>query len=306
MITEGAFNLLFRPGLRADFRDEWDRYPPEYPMFLRGGTMDKPEMAATIMTGPSRLLERGDGEPITYEDAIIGPKVMGVDKEFALGFQLTKRTVEDDQYGKANQAAKWLAHAARMTQEYRSAAFLDDAFTGATFLGIDSLSLCNAAHTLIGQNAAGVTVANTPTAQVGLSVTGVTACQDLFGLMKDENGDPIKIWPNRIIIGNNAGDINRAYQIFNSDKEPFTANNQDNAIKNRMRGIQVEVSHFKLSTKSYFFIDDKWNDSWFLTRRPVEFDDTFDFDTDVAKYKTTTRFMIWFVDWRGWVGVNPT
>lgn len=306
MITQGAFNLLFRPGLRSDFRDEWDRYDPEYPIYLNQGTMDSPELSATIMTGPSRLLERGDAEPVTYEDAVIGPKVMGVDKEFALGFIISRRTVEDDQYGKANQASKWLAHAARMTYEYRAAALLDDAFAGSTFKGIDGLALCHTAHTLIGMGAAGITVANRPTTEVGLSITGVTAAQDLFQLMKDENGDPIKMWPNKLIIGNNAGDVNRAYQIFNSSNEPFTSNIQDNAIKHRMGNIVPEVSHFKSSSKSYFFIDSRWNDAWFLVRRPVEFDDDFDFNTDAALYKTTTRFMIWFVDWRGWVGVNPT
>ncbi len=304
MVTQGAFNLLFRPGLRPDFRDSYDEYEPEYPVYLAAETTDKAEQAATIMTGPSRLLERGDGEPVTYEDAIIGPKVMGVDKEFALGFMITRRTVEDDQYGKANQAAKWLAHAARMTSEYRSAALLDDAFAGSVFKGIDALALCHTAHTLIGTS--GVTVANRPAADVGLSITGVTAVMDLYGLMKDENGDPTKMWPNKLIIGNNAGDINRAWQIFNSAKEPFTANNQDNAIKARMPSMQVEVSHFKQSTKSYFFIDQRYNDAHYVTRRAVEFDDDFDFNTDAALYKTTTRFLIWFVDWKGWVGVNPT
>lgn len=306
MITQGAFNLLFRAGLRPDFRDEWDRYEPEHPMYLRSGTMDTPEISATIMTGPSRLLERGDGEPVTFEDAVMGPKVMGVDKEFALGFLLSRKTVEDDQYNKANQAAKWLAHSARMTYEYRSAALLDDAFTGTTFKGIDGLALCHAAHTLIGVNATGVTVANKPTTQVPLSVTGVTACQDLFQNMKDENGDPIKVWPNKVMIGNDANVINKAWQIFNSQNEPFTANRQDNAIKNRMGSIKIEVSHYKTSKKSFFFIDDRWNDAWMLIRRPVEFDDDFDFLTDAALYKTTTRFLIWFVDWRGWVGVDPT
>lgn len=304
MVTQGAFNLLFRPGLRPDFRDSYDEYSPEYTTYLKSETSSLPEQSATIMTGPSRLLERGDGEPVTYEDAIMGPKVMGVDKEFALGFMITRRTVEDDQYGKANQAAKWLAHAARMTYEYRAAALLDDAFTGTTFKGIDSLALMSTAHTLIGNS--GVTVANRPATDVGLSITGVTAVQDLFGLMKDENGDPVVMWPNRLIIGNNAGDINRAWQIFNSANEPFTANRQDNAIKNRMPNMQISVSHFKQSTKSYFFVDDKYNDAHLVIRRPVEFDDDFDFNTDAALYKTTTRFLIWFVDWKGWVGVNPT
>lgn len=303
MIVQGAFNLLFRPGLRKDFRDNFQMYPVEYSKFLKTGTTKVPEQAASIMTGMSRLVERDDGEPITYEDPKMGPKVMAVDKEFALGFILSRKTVEDDQYGKANQASKWLAHAARMTYEYRAAGLLDDAFTGTDYKGIDGLALCHSAHTLIGSS---VTVANTPAAQVEMSVTGVTACLDLFMQMKDENGDPIVMSPNKLVIGNNATDLHKAMQIFNSDKEPFTADNQDNAIKQRFGNISPEVSHYKTSSKSYFFQDDKYVDAHLLVRRAVDFDDTFDFDTDAAKYKTTTRFVVWFVDWRGWVGVNPS
>lgn len=302
MVTQGAFNLLFRPGLRSDFRDEYDRYEPEFPVYLKVETTTMPEQAATIMTGPSRLLERGDGEPVTYEDAVIGPKVMGVDKEFALGFMITRRTVEDDQYGKANQASKWLAHAGRMTSEYRSAALLDDAFTGSVFKGIDGLALCHTSHTLINS---GTLVANTPATPVGMSVTGVTAVQDLFRLLKDENGDPVKMWPDKLVLGNSSSDINKAWQIFNSQREPFTADNQDNAIRANMK-VTTEVSHFKTSLKSYFFIDSRYNDAHYVTRRAIEFDDDFDFNTDAALYKATTRFLIWFVDWKGWVGVNPS
>lgn len=306
MQVQGAFNHLFRADLRNDFRDEWEMFEPEYQMFLKTGTMTMPELSATIMSGPSRLIERGDGEPITYEDAVQGPKVSVVDKEFALGFMLTRRTVEDDQYGKANQAAKWLANAARKTSEYRSAGLLDDAFTGSTYKGIDGLALCHTGHTLYGTGSNGGTVANRPASDIGVSLTGFSACMELYQLMKDWNGDPVKIWPDKLIIGNNANDINVAYQIMNSVKEPFTANNQDNAVRARLSGITPEVSHFKSSSKSYFFISSKYNDAWYLTRRPVEFDDDFDFNTDAALYKTTTRFAIWFVDWHGWVGVNPS
>lgn len=306
MHVQGDFRYLFRPGLRADFRDEFDRYEPEHPMYLKAGTTDMPELSATIMTGPSRMLELEDGEPISYEDAVMGPKVSGVDKEFGLGFMLTRKTVEDDQYGKANQASKWLAHAGRMTYEYRGAAFLDDAFTGSTFLGVDGLPLCHAAHTLYGVNATGITVANTPATQIAFGVAGVTAVMDLYQNMKDWNGDPIKMWPTRLILGNDSAIINRAFQIFNSQKEPFTAGNQDNAIKARMPSMQIETSHFKASPSSYFFIDPKYQDAHFLVRRAVDFDDSFDFDTKVAKYSSTTRFLIWFVDWRGYVGVNPS
>lgn len=304
MEVTGPFNILLRPGLRKNFLDKWDQGEVEYSQFLRTDTTSLPEQSASIMTGPARMLELGDGETITYEDAKMGPKVMGVDREFGLGFSISKRLMEDDQYGVANQSARWLADAGRKTSEYRSAALLDDAFTGTNFKGIDSLALCSTAHTLIGNS--GTTVANRPAADVGLSVTGITAALDLFMQIKDENGDPISMFPNKVIIGNNSGDLHRAMQIFGSDKEPFTAENQDNAIKKRMPSPKIVISRFKLSSKSYFLVDEKYNDAWYLTRRAMTFEDSHDFGTGAALFKATTRFLIWFVSWRGWVGVNPT
>jgi len=300
MQVSGAFNMLYRPGLRRDFRDNFDYYEPEYPSFLRVETSNLPEQQATTMTGLSRLVERGEGEPITYEYPKMGPKVIGVDKEFALGFIITRRAVEDDQYGKANQAAKWLAHASRMTYEYRAAALLDDAFTGNFFRGIDNLPLIHTAHTLLGTS---TTVANRPASDVNLSVAGITSLMDLFSQMKDENGDPVRAWPDTLILGNSTTDMNIALQIFNSQLEPFTANNQENAIRMRLKP-KVFVSHYKANPRSYFLVNSKMNDAHMVIRRAVEFDDTFDFETDAAKYKASTRFLVWFVDWRGWAGAN--
>jgi hypothetical protein len=303
MQVQGAFNVLFRPGLRKDFRDSYMEYAPEYTEFMRETTTDQAEQSAVIIAGLSRMVERGDGEAITYDTPSISPKVMGVDREFGLGFMLTRRTVEDDQYGKANQSAKWLGHAARMTKEYRAAALLDDAFAGSLFRGVDSLPLLHTAHTLINSP---TTVANRPSVEVGISVTGVNALVDLSQSLKDENGDPITCSLDTFLVSNISGDYNRALQIFGSDKEPFTAENQDNAIKKRFGSTKVRMSHYKsAATRSYFYIDSKMNDAQMVVRRPVQFDDDFDFNTDAALYKATTRFLIWYVDWRGWFGANP-
>jgi hypothetical protein len=303
MFVSGPFNLLFRPGLRKEFLDSWQYHEKEYPKFLKTGTTSESEVAASIITGMSRLVERGDGEGITYEEPVMGPKVIAVDKEFALGFMITRRAVEDDKYNKANQSSKWLGHAANMTYEYRAAGLLDDAFTGTYYKGIDGLALCHTAHTLINST---TTVANRPATDVQLSVAGMTGLMDLFQQMKDENGDPIRMMGNKLLIGNSATDQNVAIQIFKSQLEPFTSGNQENAIRHRMGQPEVVVSHYKASQKSYFLIDDKHNDAHLLVRRAVEFDDTHDFETDAAKYKVTTRFLTWFVGWRGWVGANPT
>jgi hypothetical protein len=303
MIVQGAFNLLFRPGLREDFRDSWEEFDTEYTQYLNTGTTTDAEQRASIMTGLNRLFERGDGEPIIYEDPKMGPQVVAVDKEFAAGFIISRRTVEDDKYGKANQGARWLAHAARLTYEYRAAGLLDDAFTGTFYRTIDNLPLLHTAHTLLNST---TTVANRPAADVALSLAGINSIFDLYQVMKDENGDPIPMFPDTLVIGNNATDLNTSLAIWNTLAEPFTANNTDNVVRRRMPNPKTVISHYKASAKSYFLINSRYNDAHLLVRRAVDFDDTFDFDTDAAKYKTTTRFLIWVVDWRGWAGANPT
>ena len=304
MVVQGNFGPLFRGGLRKDFRDSYKSQPEEFSKYLKVGKMDGPEISAALLTGLTRFLERGDAEPITYEDPVMGPVVTGVDKEFALGFIISRRTVEDDLYGKANQSAKWLGRAAQLTKEYRGGGFLDDAFTGATYVGYDGQPLISTAHTFLNPTGA-TTWSNRLAVEVGLSVTGVTAMFDLFQTMKDHNGDPIVSFPDTLIIGNNAGDYHRALQIFGGNLEPFTADNTENAIKKRMPNPKIIISHYKTNLTSYFMVDSQLSDAHFLMRRDVEFDDTFDFDTDAAKYKGSMRFLIWFVDPRGWVGASP-
>lgn len=303
MQVEANFAPLFRAGLRKDFRDEYDSYEPEYPQYLRTGSISTPEFQAALMTGISRLVEIGDGEPVSYQSPVMGPKVVAIDREFGAGISISKKTIEDDQYGKMRNAAKWLAHASRMTYEYRASAFLDDAFTGTLFKGYDNLSWCSASHTFI--NATG-TWSNALSPAVPISLAGITAAEDLFQLLKDHNGDPIRCMFDTIIIGNNAGDWNRTLQIFGTDKEPFTAENQDNAIKKRHGSPKVIVSRFKSSLRPWFAVDMKLSDAHFLVRRPVQVEDEMDFNTGAMLTKSTTRFMIFGVDPRGWVGSNAT
>lgn len=303
MLVQGNFSPIFRPGLRKDFLDSFQDWEPIYSQCFKESSTTLPESRATIIAGLNRLYERGDGEPVTYDDPKMGPVVQGIDKEYAVGFMLTKRTVEDDQYGKANQAAKWLGHAARLTFEYRAAALLDDAFSGTTFKGIDNVALCSTSHTGIGTLSS---LSNKAASPVGLSVSGITALMDLAQNMKDENGDPIIMWPSKLIIGNAAGQMNKAMQIFGSDKEPFTADNQDNAIKKRMPNTKIVMNPYMTSTTNYFLVDDRLNDCHVVIRRPVTMDDSFDFNTDAMLNKVTTRFLVWFVNWRGYVGSNPS
>lgn len=306
MQAQDSLNLLYRAGLRKNFRDEWDKFETQYPFYLKTEGINGPEIEATIITGPSRLLETRDLQALDYAQLKQGPKVAAVDKEFALGMAIGLRTKEDDKYGKAMQMSRHLAHAGRMTYEYRAAELLDDAFAGSTFKGIDGLSLINASHTFLNHPVTGTTWSNLVTNNVGLSLTGINALMEIFQTMKDHNGDPIPMKMDKIVIGNNNGDELRLMQIMKSSLEPFTTGNQDNATGKKLGAVSHQVNVFKTSTKSYFGINSRYNDAWLLVRRPMTFEDWYDTPTRSSHSQAHTRFLRWFIDPRGWAGSNPT
>lgn len=296
--------LLYRPGLRKDFRDTYKMWQPIYPSYLKTGSTDMPEVSASILVGPKRLYQTRDGEQITYQEIVSGPKVAAVDKEYKSGYFVSLTAIEDDQYGKLNQGAKWLARAAQLTKEYTAQSFLSDAFSGSTFKGIDGLSLLNTTHTLINSTS---TVANQPSTAVGLSVAGFTSMMDLGRKIKDENGDPMMVNYDKLMVANDQGQVNKAYQILESQLEPFTANNQDNPIRRNFKPKEVIINPYETTNLYYWYmIDSQLNDANFLMRSEVTMKDWYDEETDVTKVKARGRWLVWFVDWRGWAGSNAS
>ena len=301
MLVRGAFNHILRPGLRKDFRDNYQAHTEEFSRYLRVGTQDRAEVEAVAVSGLPRMVKRGEVEPITFLDPVMSGKVTYIDDEYALGFQISKKLMEDDQYGKANQNAKWLARSARLTQEYRAAALLDDAFAGNTFTGLDGDVLCETAHDLVGTSG---TWSNRITNDIQFGVTGLQAAFDLAENMVDHTGDPIPAMFTRLVI--NVADEDIAIKITAGEKEPFTADNDVNALIKKRPGLSYFVSHFKTQGTEWFFQDPNLMDIWFLFRVKPEFEDDFDFKTKAAMFTARQRINVYFFDQRGIIGSNPS
>jgi hypothetical protein len=300
MITRGAFNHLLRPGLRRDFRDSYQQHVEEYSQFLKVGTQDRAEVEAVALSGLPRMILRGEVEPVVFIDPAMSPKVTYVDDEYALGFEVSKRMMEDDLYRRANQNAKGLGRSSRLTQEYRAAELLDDAFTGNTFTGLLGEALISTSHTFVGTTG---TWSNRLAADTQFGVTGLQAAFDLGEQTKDHTGDPIPLQLNRIIL--NIADEWAAIKILQSDKEPFTADNQVNAIIRRRKNLDYVVSHYKIQGSDWFVQDSTLIDSHFLFRIRPQFWDDVDPKTLAALFMARQRVNIYFFDPRGWIGSNP-
>ncbi len=300
MLVRGAFNHILRPGLRKDFRDAYKSHVEEYSKLLRVGNQDRAEVEATNIAGLPRMPIRGEAENIVYMDPVMGDKITFLDDEYALGFAVSKKLMEDDLYHKATQNAKWLGRSARLAQEYKAAALLDDAFSGSVFTGVQSEALITTSHTLLNSDSSGT---NRLATDVQLSVTGMQVGLELAENTVDETNDPIPVMPDTLII--NVADIWMAIQLTQNQDEAFTNDRNVNSIMRHAGAMKFVVSHYKTQGNDWFLRDSQMSDAWFLFRVKPEFEDTFDFDTKAAKFTGRQRINVYFFDWRGWIGSSP-
>lgn len=296
--------VLARPGLQKDFKDNYEKWEDVMSRYMVVGTHDKPEISAAVVAGPNRLYESGrELAPVRYMEMVTGPKVMAVDKTYKGGYFLSKEAIDDDGYGKLNQGAKYLAESAHYTQEYTAAGLVDDAFAGNTYKTMDNLSLYNTAHTLLNSTA---TVSNRLATATSLSVASITGLLDLGRKMKNESGDPMMVMYDKIMIGNEQGQIHKLHQILESTLEPFTANNQDNPIRRNFKPTEIIVNPYMTNGFHFHMISSKLNDAQFLFREKVNMTDWYDNEVDASKIRARARWIIWVRDWRAWVGTNPS
>ncbi len=296
--------LLVRPGLKKIFGDTEKKWVPICNQYVKISSTDEAEVSNATVTGPNRLFQTHEAEPVIYQEIVSGNKRSAVDKTYKSGYFVSKEAIMRDKYSKLNQGAKWLAEGYHYTREYACQGVLDDSFTGTNFVGRDGLKLFSTAHVLLNNSG---TVSNTPSTALSLSVAGFTAMMDLARKMKNENGDPTMVSPDTLMVANDQAQINKAYQILESQLEPFTANNQDNPIKRNFKPKSVIINPF-MTTNLYhwFMFDSSLNDIQLLDFEKINMKDWYDEELDLAKVKARAAWILWFYDYKGWYGTNPS
>lgn len=302
MITRGPWSPLLRPGIRKNFRDSYMSFPEEFGMYLKTGTMDRAEEERVAVSGLGRMVKKDEVGSITYIDPTVSDKFVYTDTEFALGFMISLRMVEDDQYGRANQNAKWLGRSARLTQEYMGASLLDDSFDGNIFTGLFDEALISTSHALL--NGSG-TWSNQVAGNPALSVTGYQAGLELMERQVDHQGDPMPMMGRRLLV--TPGDEFIAIQLTKNQNEPQTMDRNVNAglIKSQIRDYRL--LHYTADNGSWWIQDPSLIDMHFLfRRRPSMGDEQDKGGTLAARFWSRQRIMAYFFDQRGIIGSNGT
>ena len=295
VITTGNFSKALWPGINAWYGQAYNEHKVEFKDLFESHTSRKAWEEDVSTSGFGLAIQKTEGDGVNYDSARQGFVSRYTHATYALGFIITRETVEDDLYDVVgSKKAKGLAFSMRQTKETLGANVYNRAFNN-SYTGGDGLELCSAAHL----NIAGGTYANELATAADLSEASLEqACIDLMKFT-DDRGLKISIMPKTLIVP-----VDLAFEadkILRTEYEVGTANNTINAVRSKFPG-GVRVNHYLTDTDAWFIRTNAGDGMKYFSRRDDAFSMDDDFDTDNAKYKATFRCSFGWSDPRGVFG----
>lgn len=284
---------LHEPGLRAIFEQQRDALAAEsrIPMLFNVQGSSKAQEHDLGIGGFGDWKQyRGT---IEYDNAEQGFKTTYTHVEFARGFSVERKLIDDDQYNVISKRPRGLAMAAMRTREKDAANIFNRAFNS-SYVGGDSVELCGA-HPYSPDNA--TTFDNS--GSTALSATSIEATRRLMRTYVDDRGELIQVNPDTILVPPELEAT--AYVAVNTPLITGSPNNDLNFVASK--SWNVIVWDYLTDANNWFMIDSsmaKMFLNWF-DRVPLEFasDPTGDFNLE-AKFRGYMRYSLGWSDWR-WV-----
>lgn len=235
---------------------------------------------------------------IEYQTPQADFEIEYVHTEYASGFMVERKMLDDMQYDGIFDSASQMGTAFARKRQKDAASVFNNAFTAGATAGYDGVALCSDSHPLSESDT--TTVDN----NLALALTGdnletaITTMQ-AFG---DDLGEEIVIMPDILLVPRALW--REARELTESEKEPESA---ENAI-NVFTGLRAVVWPYLTDTNAWFLIDSTMANRYlkWYNRVPVEFGAEEDFDTFFRKYRGYMRYSFGWSDWRWVIGSNPS
>lgn len=196
-INRAALKEHLWPGIVEFFGSEYSDYEEQYTSIFdtRSSTKAYEEYVMESMFGLAPV--KGEGSPITFDEAGTAWKGRVQMEAYALGFVITREAVNDDQYfDLIPRYTRALKRSMKITKEVRAAAFVDGAFD--TQKTGDGEAILSANHPM--KN--GETFSNIAPAPADLNETSLEAAIIQISDYTDERGLRVSVQPERLIIPN--------------------------------------------------------------------------------------------------------
>ena len=304
---EANFGKLLEPGLRKLFYETFDEVPEQYskifhvkkskkarevdyglgamPIWSEFGTAIKENLTGTAVT-------TGEMPTVPYATIPAGLERIYVHKEFAQGFMVERKMVDDEQYGVIEKMPKDLARAGRYKVEMDAVSLLENGFSNT---GYDKKPLFAKDHPLL----SGGTCSNLIEGE--LNVENLQKAIIAMRSIKDEAGKKVVYKADTLIVPPVLEF--KAIELLNSINQADSELNNVNSLKGKLK---IVVLDFLESDTAWFVMDSSRHELNFFWRVRPEFKQAEDFDTLVAKYRGYMRYSYGYSDYRGIVGSKGT
>ena len=317
---ENDFAPLLEPKLRKVFYETYDEIPSQFDKVFhiktskkaketdyRIGAMKPWEMFGSGASSNYKTTTTGGTTVATpdpsvqYQTIPPGAENVYVHQEFADGFIVERKFIDDEKYGVIEKMTKDLARAGRAKVETDAATFVGNGFADAsestgdpTKAIYDGEALFSTEHPLLNSTEK---VSNLITTK--LSIQGLKTASTMMRQMKDEAGKKIGLKPNTLIV--TAENEWLARELLNSTHLPGTDFNDVNVMKSKYEIIVWDYLD-DIDENLWILMDSNRHDlNWFWRFKP-EFGREKDFDTFVQKYKGYMRYSYGASDFRGIIG----
>jgi phage major head subunit gpT-like protein len=289
---------LLSVGLDEVLFKKYKEINPTYTQIFDIRSSDRKYEKITGFSGFGSLVNKLEGEVISYDDPYQGYDTTFTHLTYGLAFRVTMEMQQDDLYDVIKRMPASLAETVQRYKDTQAASILNDAFadTASDFMsGMDGKVLCATDHPLAG----GGTYANTITA-ADLSVTSLEEALYTMRLTVGDRNELIDLQPKYLVIPPQLERV--AYELLKSSGRPDTTNRADNWLNTQ--GLQVIVWNRLSDADTWFLLSEKSRHNLiFYNRMELETDSDRDFNTKDHVYSVITRFSIGWADWRGVFGV---
>lgn len=306
-LTSGNFADLLKPGLKRIFDIGMGRPSPMIEMLFGVESSTRFEEQYQGM-GALGTVPVFDGT-VPYHDYDAGYRVDIRNYEFAMGIQVERRLVDDDQYNQIRRRASNMADAFNITREQDAVNIFINAFTdsgtnrmGASTNGADGVALCSTAHPYSPANT-GTTQSNEGT--LALNIDNLDTTRQAMRNFTDDKGQLIGVNPDMLLV---PPELERTATQIVSERaiyEPNSAEYDVNMFSGRFRPV---VWDRLTDANAWFLIDSTLMKQHLIWQNRIapEFSQADDFDGLVAKFRGYMRYGIGWTDWKFIYGNNPS
>ena len=306
-LTSGNFADLLKPGLKSIFDVGMSRPRPIMEMLFGVESSTRFEEQYQGM-GAQGLGPPFDGT-VPYHDFDAGYRTDIRNYEFAMGIQVERRLVDDDQYSQIRRRASNMSDSFNQTIEQDAVNVFINGFTdsgtnrmGASTNGADGVGLLSTAHPYSPANT-GTTQANEGT--LALTIDNLDTTRQAMRNFTDDTGQLLGVNPNMLLV---PPELERTATQLVSERalyEPGSAQYDVNMFSGRFQPV---VWDRLTDANAWFLIDSnlmKQHLIWQWRIRP-EFSTAEDFDGLTAKFRGYMRYGIGWTDWKWIYGQNPS